>query len=231
MITAVNQNVRFQVDQWTHRLLRWCASSPCLVCREPGGSHPEFEGLCAECQAGLPWNQLPVPSPKHITELYAACLYTTPIDRLLPRFKFHHDLAAGRLLAHLMLHALRDVPRPDALLAVPLHSSRLRRRGYDQALELARPLARALYLPLLTNALTRTREHLTPTDAAIVRFRRAVLAGAKALTDGKLPQAPWRHESYRLRSGSWIADENSPFEAIMQERFGNPTGQVQVDEA
>jgi len=157
MRPAVNQTIRFQVDQWTHHLLRWCAPSPCLVCREPGGSHPEFEGLCAECQAGLPWNQRPVPSPKHIGELHAACVYVTPIDRLLPRFKFHHDLAAGRLLAQLMLHALRDLPRPDALVAVPLHPSRLRRRGYDQALELARPLARALHLPLLTDALTRTR--------------------------------------------------------------------------
>jgi len=161
MITAVNQNVRFQVDRrqehFAHRLLRWCAPSPCLVCREPGAPYPAFEGLCAECQAGLPWNQRPVPSLKHIGELHAACVYVPPIDRLLPRFKFHHDLAAGRLLAQLMLHALRDAPRPDALIAVPLHPSRLRRRGYDQALELARPLARALHLPLLTDALVRTR--------------------------------------------------------------------------
>jgi len=157
MITAVNQNVWFQVDRWAQRLLRWCAPSPCLVCREAGGSHLEFEGLCAQCQAGLPWNQQPVPLLKHLGEIHAACIYRTPIDRLLPRFKFHHDLAAGRLLAQLMLHGLRDAPRPDALVAVPLHPSRLRRRGYDQALELARPLARALRLPLLTNGLTRIR--------------------------------------------------------------------------
>jgi len=125
MRPAVNQTFRFQVDRrrehFAHRLLHWCAPSQCLVCREPGASHPEFEGLCAECQAGLPWNQSSVPSPKHIGEIHAACLYTMPIDRLLPRFKFHHDLAAGRLLAQLMLHALRDLPRPDALVAVPLH--------------------------------------------------------------------------------------------------------------
>jgi len=100
---------------------------------------------------------MPVPSPKHIDEIHAACFYSMPIDHLLPRFKFHHDLAAGRLLAQLMLHALRDAPRPDALVAVPLHPSRLRRRGYDQALELARLLAPALHLPLLTGSLIRTR--------------------------------------------------------------------------
>src|SRR3546814_4400461 len=76
---------------------------------------------------------------------------------LLPRFKFHHDLAAGRLLSQLMAKALADAGRPQALLAVPLHRARLRTRGYDQALELARPLARALGIPLLPGALVRSR--------------------------------------------------------------------------
>ncbi|MCY1548824.1 hypothetical protein D9M68_849580 [compost metagenome] len=72
----------------------------------------------------------------------------------------------------------------------------------------------------------RTREHLTATDAAIVRFRRTVLAGAKALANGDPPQAPLLHESYRLRSGSWVANEGTPFEEIMKERFGDPTGRM-----
>jgi phenylpropionate dioxygenase-like ring-hydroxylating dioxygenase large terminal subunit len=70
----------------------------------------------------------------------------------------------------------------------------------------------------------RTREHLTATDAAIVRFRRTLIGGARALAQGTEPQAPWRHEAYRLRSGSWIAEEGKSFEQIMQERFGNPIG-------
>lgn len=72
----------------------------------------------------------------------------------------------------------------------------------------------------------RTREHLTATDAAIVRFRRVMIAGVRSLTDGVEPKAPWRHEAYKLRSGSWVAAEGTPFEAIMQERFGNPYGRV-----
>lgn len=87
----------------------------------------------------------------------AACVYAAPLDRLLPRFKFHDDLAAGALLAQLMAQAFAAAPRPDALVPLPLHRARLRRRGYDQALELARPLARALDLPLAADALVRTR--------------------------------------------------------------------------
>ena len=72
----------------------------------------------------------------------------------------------------------------------------------------------------------RTREHLTPTDVAIVRFRRAMLDGAKALAAGKEPAAAQRHGSYRLRSGGAIAPSRLAFEQVMRERFGSATGKV-----
>lgn len=51
----------------------------------------------------------------------------------------------------------RRLPMPDLLLPVPLHSSRLRQRGYNQALELARPVAKHLNLPLDVSSCTRNR--------------------------------------------------------------------------
>jgi hypothetical protein len=72
----------------------------------------------------------------------------------------------------------------------------------------------------------RTREHLTASDVAIVRFRRAVLTGARALRDGTEPQAPWRASAYRLRSGSWICPRDTPFEQVMLERFRHRHGWV-----
>jgi hypothetical protein len=74
----------------------------------------------------------------------------------------------------------------------------------------------------------RTREHLTATDAAIVRFRRAVMSGARALQAGHPPEAANRPEAYRLRSGSWVATDGISFEAVMQERFGDPVGKAPV---
>jgi hypothetical protein len=72
----------------------------------------------------------------------------------------------------------------------------------------------------------RTREHLTPTDIAIVRFRRLMLEGARALRDGKEPAAAQRHESYCLRSGGAITPSSLPFEDVMRQRFGTTIGKV-----
>src|SRR5207342_3744656 len=143
--------------------------SRCLVCEEDG-----LEGmdLCGACERDLPRIRaacrrcalpLPVPGvcgaclrvPSPLQEVYAPFAYAAPLDRLLPRFKFHDDLAAGRLLAQLMSEAFASWPKPDVLVPVPLHLGRLRSRGYDQALELARPLARALDIPLRTRWLVR----------------------------------------------------------------------------
>ncbi len=72
----------------------------------------------------------------------------------------------------------------------------------------------------------RTREHLTPTDAAIVRFRRAVLDGARALDAGTPPAAARDAQAYLMRSGSWVAGRDVPFEQVMLQRFADPTGRA-----
>ncbi|MEH6545141.1 MAG: Rieske 2Fe-2S domain-containing protein [Sneathiella sp.] len=72
----------------------------------------------------------------------------------------------------------------------------------------------------------RTRENLTATDTAIVRFRRAVMAGASALAAGTEPEAPRLHDYYKTRPGSWFAADGVPFDDVLQERFGDPLGRV-----
>jgi ComF family protein len=121
-------------------------------------------GTCGACLRTL--------SP--LDRVHAACLYTAPIDRLLPRFKFHEDLAAGRVLSQLMSEAFASVERPDALVPVPLHVRRLRSRGYDQALELALPVARALRIPMQARLLVRRRATAPQSERNAAARRRNV---------------------------------------------------------
>ena len=183
-----------KVDRLLGRMGRWLLSPRCLLCREACGGARD---LCASCANALPWSGYAcercaqplhesgtcgacLQHPPPLTAAHAAFVYGFPLDRLLLRFKFHNDLAAGRLLSQLMGDALARLPRPDALLAVPLHQSRLRSRGYDQALELAKPLARRLQIPLLGDALVR-RHETRPQSELDAAARRRNLRGAFAV--------------------------------------------------
>lgn len=188
MADRVNRGPRIPVDGTIRRHpWAWPPWRPrCQGCGEPGTNGLD---LCLACHAALPRIPIAciacglplrtsarvvdsvatveerrceacLRSPPPITRVVAPFLYATPLDRWLPRFKFHHDLAAGRLLSHLMLEGCAAAPRPDALVPVPLHRTRLRSRGYDQALELAKPLARALSIPLRADLLQRRRATL-----------------------------------------------------------------------
>lgn len=190
-----------QIEQWLQRIGRVVLAPRCLVCGEAGaGGHD----LCGPCDAALPWNAPACPgcalpnahgdlcgaclqSRAPITSTRAALAYGFPLDRLVPRFKFHQDLAAGRLLAELMVRGLAGAERPEAIIPVPLHARRLRARGYDQALELARPVARALQVPLLSAALVRQRDTAAQSELD-APARRRNLRGAFALRpDAVLP--------------------------------------------
>jgi ComF family protein len=46
---------------------------------------------------------------------------------------------------------------PDCLLPVPLHSSRLRQRGFNQSIEIARVIAKRLQIPIVHDAVIRRR--------------------------------------------------------------------------
>ncbi len=70
----------------------------------------------------------------------------------------------------------------------------------------------------------RTREHLSPTDVGVVRFRRVMLEAAKGLREGKEPAAAQRPQSYRVRAGGAMAKAGVPFEEVMRDRFGSVTG-------
>ena len=72
----------------------------------------------------------------------------------------------------------------------------------------------------------RTREHLGPTDAAIIEFRRQILRGARALRDGVEPAAARDAAGYRVRGGSIVAERGLSFADVMTKRFGDPTGRV-----
>ncbi|GLQ47309.1 amidophosphoribosyltransferase [Dyella lipolytica] len=176
-------------------LHRWLLPWRCLLCGDAGA---EGVDLCAACIEELPRNThccercalpLPVSAPlcgrclRKAPQWHAAWApfrYAWPLDRLETRFKFSRDLAAGRVLATLWQRQPHPPALPQLILPVPLHRRRLRERGYNQALEMARPLARALNIPCAHDVLRRVR-HTDAQTALDATERRRNLRGAFAL--------------------------------------------------
>ena len=176
----------------------------CVFCGDIGA--PDSAAICAGCFDDLPWLEHPCPScaaslgtaladgvacgacqadPPPFAKAIAAVDYGFPIDAAIRRFKFHGRLQYAPAFAEILLEASNRLPPDvDALLPVPLHRWRQMRRGFNQAVELARPVARRLDLPIIRNVRRRTA---TPYQSGLdARERRSNLAGAFEVR-GRIP--------------------------------------------
>lgn len=151
--------------------------APC----DSAGAHPR----CGACLAEAP----------AFDATLVAVDYAAPLDQLVLRLKFGGQLALATLFAQLLQGAaLRrpDFLRPDLLCPVPLGPGRLAERGFNQALEMARPLSRMLGLALQPTLAQRVRE--TQAQSRIRPGERASnIAHAFTITPQAIPLVRGRH--------------------------------------
>ena len=102
----------------------------------------------------------------------ACYAYDFPVDRLIQSLKYGGTLAVAAWLGQ----ALAGGPPPDAelILALPLHPRRLRERGFNQATEIARELARRLRLPLAHGLVERATDTVPQAGLPWAQRRRNV---------------------------------------------------------
>ena len=174
MMSCQPENTLKVDSRWWSAALDFILPARCILCGLPSGPIC----ICAACKADLPWHGphclrcgLPLGSARDT--ICGACIqkappffrtvcalqYEFPANRLVQSFKFKRQLAAGRVLSHLLCEYIthRKVDLPDMLIPVPLHNRRLIRRGFNQAYELAHYAARVLDIPLLASSLRRHR--------------------------------------------------------------------------
>jgi ComF family protein len=166
----------------------------CFLCGAPDAG----ELLCRECRDDLPRLPRTCPRcalPSRDRALCGACLrqsprydrtvaiwrYHSPCDRLVQALKYHARLPLAPFFAAALAEriAADGTERVDVAVPMPLHRFRLRERGFNHALEIARPLARALGVPLLQSGVER-RRHTTPQTALPYPERAANVRGAFA---------------------------------------------------
>lgn len=138
----------------------------CYLCLDPG--QPPALDLCSGCEADLPFNAsacpvcaMPVPDARQpcrrcrrrgraFDRAFAPYRYEFPLVELIHRMKYRGVLPITRILGCVLGRRLaeRGAPQIDAIVPVPLHAARERKRGYNQAREIAIFAARELGLPV-----------------------------------------------------------------------------------
>jgi len=157
------------------------AGNRCFLCSSPSSGH---QVICRECLNDLAYNADACPAcakPNTTSRLCADCLnqpqtftdstralfqYHYPVNRLIQHMKFKQgiDIAnhLGEMLGELFLKD--NTALPDCIIPVPLHARRLIARGYNQSVELARPLSRQLGVKLDTSSCKRIRATMPQAD-------------------------------------------------------------------
>lgn len=120
---------------------------PCCALPTPGGE------TCGRCLSESPY----------FDSTQAVYRYDFPLDKLVQSFKYGHRMALGAYFGR-QLAALRRPERADLIIPLPLHLDRLRERGFNQALELARPISLAWHLPIDRKSCQRIRNTPAQTD-------------------------------------------------------------------
>ena len=116
---------------------------------------PQLKAQCCYCALPLPDAQGNSCGPCQKTkplwsEVYANFYYAAPLDSLLHRYKYQHHLYLADFFCQAMLqHVPAFIEHADALIPVPVHSSRLRERGFSPAALIAKGLAHKLDIPCL----------------------------------------------------------------------------------
>ncbi len=144
-------------------------AQPCLLCgaASPSGS------WCPACDAALPrlaaahcqvcalptWDGATcgrcLRHPPHFARTVAPYAYAFPLDQLVQAFKYGTRLQLAHSLAAKLAECVQVLP--DCIAPMPLHPLRLRERGFNQSLLLARHLGNSLNIPLLPDACQRVR--------------------------------------------------------------------------
>ncbi len=173
------------LEKLRNRLKRQLDTLPlasCILCNAQHSNNSSL--LCQPCDKSLPYlshychqcgHILAQPNPNLcryclkqpslFDDAFSLFHYKPPVDYFIKQLKFQQRLFYANLLGHKMANAIaecikqpeRKINVPDVIIPVPLHKKRLRNRGFNQALEIAKPIAKKLNIPLINNTLIRSR--------------------------------------------------------------------------
>ncbi|HOF04549.1 MAG TPA: ComF family protein [Syntrophales bacterium] len=154
--------------------IRYLQPPLCLSCGAPVPVAPGTEHCCPDCRR----------EPQPFTTARSVAVYAGVLLQVIHDFKYRRRPSLGRGLGALMTgrnYAGIDTADLDVIIPVPLHVRRLRERGFNQSLLLARAVSAGCGVPLDFLSLRRERD-TPPQTLRDRRERRANIRGAFGVT-------------------------------------------------
>jgi len=168
------------------QISNWVAPSSCRLCSQPLdrklNDKSQDEGLylahhCCECYLKLPHQVFCcdrcretfsgfsdycgkcLNTPPNFDSCFCPFQYEAPISDDICKLKYADQPQIAKYLANLFLNELYSHGKtlPDALISVPMHASKLRKRGFNQSHELAKHISKSLKLPIIEGVLVKSR--------------------------------------------------------------------------
>jgi ComF family protein len=163
-------DISLKIEQFRH----WCAKQQvmtqyCMLCT----AQADNAGICKPCLADMPWHDMPkchicnLPSnhsicgaclkaPPYFDRTSSVFRYDYPLNHLIQAYKYQEALHISVFFATQLLQIIthqyakdeRLKPNVDLIIPMPMHSNRLKERGFNQALEIAKVLSKQLDIPL-----------------------------------------------------------------------------------
>lgn len=158
--------------------------SACMRCSLSLGPNPPSLQLCGKCNTDAP----------PFEHCYPLGDYRFPLREMIARLKFQGQFSIGSALGKLLAQRLAPVfsdSMPDFLLPVPLHTGRLRQRGFNQSIEIARQLSGLFKVPIASRYCQRIRASM-PQRGLSASAREKNVQGIFQIAPETIPNTP-RH--------------------------------------
>ncbi len=136
------------------KIFHFLFPNSCIFCLENMASS---RIICLACEKMLTSN--PNLIDHGFKELIAPFAYQEPLNKLITDLKFNGKLKYAQLLGELLTQAIikSGNPLPSLILPVPLHPKRLKERGFNQAIEIAKVIGKNLKIPIDTESVIRIK--------------------------------------------------------------------------
>ena len=167
----------------------------CTICYQ---ELPWLQNSCYQCGEQLQLGKESIRceqcifAPPPFTRFCGLFGYQTPVVRWVRQLKFSFNLAYGNLLGQLLQQQVtswyKGTDLPQAIIPMPLHTWRLRRRGFNQAHELLRPISKTTSITILDDVCMR-KKYTKPQTTGGIRHRQRNLRGAFTVTK----RIPYQH--------------------------------------